>query len=36
MLTHEARERNVIKALNELAGLDILMDRTMMIRVEQG
>ncbi|MBN1627901.1 MAG: homoserine dehydrogenase [Deltaproteobacteria bacterium] len=36
MLTHEAKEKDVIKALNEMAGLDILMDRTMMIRVEQG
>lgn len=36
MLTHEAKEKNVTKALNELDGLDILMDRTMMIRVEQG
>lgn len=36
MLTHEAREKDVVKALNELADLDILMDRTMMIRVEQG
>jgi homoserine dehydrogenase len=36
MLTHEAREKNVTRALKELAGLDILMDRTMMIRVEQG
>jgi len=36
MLTHEAKERNVVKALKELSGLDILMDRTMMIRVEQG
>jgi homoserine dehydrogenase len=36
MLTHEAMERDVTKALKELAGLDILMDKTMMIRVEQG
>jgi len=36
MLTHEAREKDVMKALNEMGGLDILMDRTMMIRVEQG
>jgi len=36
MLTHEAKEKDVIRALNALAGLDILMGRTMMIRVEQG
>jgi homoserine dehydrogenase len=36
MLTHEARERDVAKAMKELAGLDIFTDKAMMIRVEQG
>ncbi|MBN1105671.1 MAG: homoserine dehydrogenase [Deltaproteobacteria bacterium] len=36
MLTHEARERSVIAALKELDGLDVLTDRTVMIRVEEG
>jgi len=34
MLTHEARESNVLKALSEMDGLDVLTDKTLMIRVE--
>lgn len=36
MLTHEALESDVIKALSLMDNLDVLTDRTMMIRVEQG
>jgi len=36
MLTHEAKESNVIKALSLIDELDVLTDRTMVIRVEQG
>lgn len=34
MLTHEARERNIQKALSLLGGLDVLTDDTIMMRVE--
>ncbi|MBW1918744.1 MAG: homoserine dehydrogenase [Deltaproteobacteria bacterium] len=34
MLTHEAKESNVINALSQMNGLEILTDKTMMIRVE--
>ena len=36
MLTHEARESGVTGALQELGQMDVLTDRTVMIRVEQG
>lgn len=36
MLTHEALESDVAKALTLIDRLDVLMDRTMMIRVEEG
>jgi homoserine dehydrogenase len=36
MLTHEALESDVIKALSLMDNLDVLTDKTMMIRVEQG
>jgi hypothetical protein len=36
MLTHEALESHVKKALSLMDNLDVLTDRTMMIRVEQG
>lgn len=36
MLTHEARERDVIKAMKRLARMNIFTDKAMMIRVEQG
>lgn len=36
MLTHEAQESNVIKALSMMDQLDVLTDKTMMIRVEEG
>ena len=36
MLTHEALERDVRKALNEIDDLDIVTGKTMMIRVENG
>jgi homoserine dehydrogenase len=36
MLTHEARERGVAGALRELSQLDVLTNRTVMIRVEEG
>lgn len=36
MLTHEAIERDVIEALQLIDKLDVLKDRTMMIRVEKG
>ncbi|MBN2061483.1 MAG: homoserine dehydrogenase [Deltaproteobacteria bacterium] len=35
MLTHEALEKNVMKALSEMEDLDILTDKTVMIRVEE-
>lgn len=34
MLTHEAREANVRKALKEIDELDVLLDKTVLIRVE--
>ncbi len=34
MMTHEARERNVRRALREIDGMDVILDRTMLIRVE--
>ena len=34
MLTHEAQENSVLKALSDMAGLDVLTDTTLMIRVE--
>jgi len=36
MLTHEAKESNVLKALSLIDHLDVLTDRTVVIRVEQG
>jgi homoserine dehydrogenase len=36
MLTHEAREKNVLSALSEMDSLNVLTDRTMIIRVEEG
>jgi len=36
MLTHEAREKDVIKAMNKLSKMKIFTDKAMMIRVEQG
>jgi homoserine dehydrogenase len=33
MLTHEARESSVLKALSEMDALDVLTDKTLMIRV---
>ena len=36
MLTHEARESNVTKALSLMENLDVLTDETIMIRVEEG
>ena len=36
MLTHEARERSVREALSEMDRLDVLTDKTMTIRVEEG
>jgi homoserine dehydrogenase len=36
MLTHEARESSVIRALKILEGLDVLTDRTVMMRVQEG
>ncbi|MBW2066136.1 MAG: homoserine dehydrogenase [Deltaproteobacteria bacterium] len=36
MLTHEARESNVLKALSLIDKLDVLTDKTMMIRVGGG
>ena len=36
MLTHEALESDVIKALELIDHLDVLTDKTMMIRVEGG
>jgi homoserine dehydrogenase len=34
MLTHEAQESSVLKALSEMDALDVLTDKTLMIRVE--
>lgn len=34
MLTHEAKESSILKALSQLDQLDVLTDKTMMIRVE--
>jgi homoserine dehydrogenase len=36
MLTHEARESSMLRAMAHLNTLDVLTDRTMMIRVEEG
>jgi homoserine dehydrogenase len=36
MLTHEAKEKDVIKAMNKLAKMKIFTGKAMMIRVEQG
>jgi homoserine dehydrogenase len=36
MLTHEAMERDVVDALELIDRLDVLKDKTMMIRVEEG
>jgi len=36
MLTHEAKESHVIKALKLIDRLDVVTDKTMMIRVEEG
>jgi homoserine dehydrogenase len=36
MLTHEARESNVVKALSLMDHLEVLTDRTMVIRVQEG
>jgi homoserine dehydrogenase len=36
MLTHEARERSVRDALSEMDRLEVLTDKTMTIRVEEG
>lgn len=36
MLTHEALERDVLKAVSLIDNLDILTDKTIMIRVERG
>jgi homoserine dehydrogenase len=36
MLTHEAQESNVTKALSLMENLDVLTDETIMIRVEEG
>jgi homoserine dehydrogenase len=34
MMTHEARERNVRRALREIGEMDVILDETMLIRVE--
>jgi homoserine dehydrogenase len=34
MMTHEARERNVRRALGEIDEMDVILDKTMLIRVE--
>mgnify|MGYP005839587041 FL=1 len=34
MLTHEAKERSVVQALSQMEHLEVLTDKTMMIRVE--
>ena len=36
MMTHEAREINVLKALSLMDQLDVLTDKTIVIRVEEG
>ena len=36
MMTHEARESNVRKALSLIDKLDVVIDKTIMIRVEEG
>ncbi len=36
MLTHEAQESGVLNALQQLDQLDVLTDKTMVIRVESG
>ena len=35
MLTHEAREKNVREALEAIDRLDMVLDKTMVIRVEE-
>jgi homoserine dehydrogenase len=35
MMSHEARERNVRRALREIDEMDVILDRTMLIRVER-
>ncbi len=34
MMTHEARERNIRRALREIDKMDVILDKTMLIRVE--
>ncbi len=34
MMTHEARERNIRRALKEIDKMDVILDKTMLIRVE--
>ncbi len=34
MMTHEARERNIRRALREIDEMDVILDKTMLIRVE--
>jgi len=36
MMTHEAKESHVTKALSLMRGIDVLTDRTVVIRVEKG
>jgi len=36
MLTHEALERNVFKAISLIDRLDIVVDKTIIVRVEEG
>ncbi|MFH1350875.1 MAG: homoserine dehydrogenase [Pseudomonadota bacterium] len=36
MMTHEAQERSVLKALSRMDQLEVLTDKTMVIRVEEG
>ena len=35
MLTHEARESSVLRALSSMSQMDVLTDETVMIRVEE-
>ena len=34
MMTHEARERNIRRAFKEIDKMDVILDKTMLIRVE--
>ena len=34
MLTHKAREASIIRALDEIASLDVVGDRPVLIRIE--